>query len=109
MQRETTSPPIELPPLGVPQWSQTQAIAFEAACECLTHASAILRGMLAGAKSAAQPDAGAVAFFEADISHIRQVRRGLRVLDDAQVAHVCTEFGSMVRRHGQHVAVGQLD
>lgn len=86
-----------LPPLEAPSWTQDEAIAFEAARECMTDWMAILTGQIHAESYKANPDQTLVDSLRAEFSRLHAERADLHVNDSANVARVRAEYGALVR------------
>lgn len=80
-----------------PKWTQTEAIAFECACECITDLRAILTGQIYEETNKEHPDAERIARLRAERSELFRERAGLHVHDHVEVARVRVEYGSKIR------------
>lgn len=80
-----------------PSWTQDEAVAFEAARECITDLIAIRTGEIHTEQDKPNPDAALLATLEAERTRLHQERAALKVADHAQVAHIRSVYGSMVR------------
>lgn len=74
-------------------WTQDQAIAFEAARECIGHLIAIRISEL----HTGSPAPERAAELEADLARLQAERRALRLTDEAEIARVREEYGAQVR------------
>lgn len=80
-----------------PSWTQDEAIAFEAARECITDLMAIRSGQIHAEQDKPTPDAALLTSLEAERTQLHQQRAALRMADHAQVARVRSEYGAMER------------
>lgn len=90
---------IQLPPIAPPRWSQDQAVAFEAARECLGDAIAICVAGIATEEARACPDASRLAELESELVELTAKRRELKLTDSEAVASVRAIYGALVRGH----------
>jgi hypothetical protein len=74
-------------------WTQDQAIAYEAARECIGHLIAIRISEL----HTGSPAPERAAELEADLARLQAERRALRLADEAEIARVREEYGAQVR------------
>ncbi|MBQ0961638.1 hypothetical protein KAK06_22045 [Ideonella sp. 4Y11] len=74
-------------------WTQEQAIAFEAARECIGHLIAIRISEL----HTSSPAPERAAELEADLARLQTERRALRLTDEAEIARIREEYGAQVR------------
>lgn len=81
-----------VPPL-LPAWSQADAIAFEAARECLTDVMAIVSAELAAPGLTAERER----VLSAEFARLHQERASLAVGDRERVAAVRSAYGKQVR------------
>ncbi|QNP47187.1 hypothetical protein [Diaphorobacter aerolatus] len=79
------------------KWTQTEAIAFECACEVITDLRAILTGQIADETRKENPDAKLIASLRDERSRLFRERAGLSVKDQATLARVRAEYGAHVR------------
>ena len=87
----------ELPPEQPPLWTQDQAIAFEAARECISHMMAIHMADFYAEEDKEFPDAKRLEALKAAVHALWEERSEMRVLDDARVAHVRAHYGAIIR------------
>lgn len=90
---------IDLPELTAPRWTQEQAVAFEAARECLGDVIAICVASIAAEEAKASPDASRLAELETELAELTAKRRELRLTDSAGVASVRAFYGAQVRSY----------
>lgn len=95
----------ELPSLAPPLWTQDQAIAFEAARECITEVIAICAAAAEAEASQIKPDAQRLAELGDELQQLARERAGLRIHDDDQVATVRAVYGARVRAHRAALAL----
>ena len=79
------------------QWTQDEAIAFECACEAITHMMAIQSAEIASEASKTTPDAERLASLDAERSRLFRERLALHVHDLANIARIRSEYGAIVR------------
>jgi hypothetical protein len=82
-------------------WTQDQAIAFEAAKECIGHWMAIHTGMIADESGKAAPDAEIITRLRARRSALAQERAGLHI---GQPSRHCADSR---RLRGQHTRMAR--
>lgn len=97
------STPIQAATAG-PAWTQDEAIAYEAARECITDLMTIHFGQLHQERCRLCPDAGRVAALESEVAKLHKQRASLRVTGHAEVARVRSEYGAIVRAWRQNEA-----
>ncbi len=90
---------IQLPPLSDPLWSQDEAIAFEAARECLGDMMAICSAAIHEVKCTSQADPQRLANLEAELAALAAERTSLHVGDHDGIARVRAFFGQRVREY----------
>jgi hypothetical protein len=78
-------------------WTQDQAIAFEAAKECIGHWMAIHTGLIADESGKSAPDAAIITRLRARRSALAQERAGLRLTDAAGIARIRADYGANIR------------
>ena len=83
----------------MPKWTQDQAIAFEAARECITDMMGICSAAIAAEESCAHPDPARLADLEAELTRLAAERAVLTVLDEERVAAVRGTYGPRIRAH----------
>lgn len=88
-----------------PQWTQEQAIAFEAARECIGHAMAIWSAELYEEEHRSRPDAARVAGLRQELHKMAADRASLRLHDDKRIAEVRSHYGALVRADREHRAL----
>lgn len=81
----------------MPQWTQDEAIAFECACEVITHMIAIQSRQIYEETNKGEPDVFRVAELRAERSRLAQERLALHVDNHDGVARVCSEYGAIIR------------
>lgn len=79
------------------QWTQEEAIAFEAARECITDLMAIRTGQIEEEAQRPTPDPAHIEALRADRVRLHHERASLGVTDHAAVARVRSEYGAFVR------------
>lgn len=89
--------PVVLPPLEPPRWTQTQAVAFEAARECIGEVMAICSAELSREERKSEPNAARVTSLRAERAALAAERAALRVDDADRVATVRAVYGARVR------------
>ena len=80
-------------PLLPPAYTQDEAIAYECACECITHLRAIYTAELYHDK----PSPERRAALELEQSRLYEERRTLRVKDHDKIARIRSEYGALCR------------
>jgi hypothetical protein len=80
-------------------WTQEEAIAFEAARECITDVMAMYSAELADAKKALPVDSDRVEAIRARLTTLSHERDGLRGSDNENIIRVLGVYGAMVREH----------
>jgi hypothetical protein len=90
---------MDLPSITQPRWTQEQAIAFEAARECLGDVIAICVASIAAEESKASPDASRLAELETELAELTAKRRELKLTDSEGVAAVRAFYGAQVRSY----------
>jgi len=78
-------------------WTQDEAIAFEAAKECIGHWMAIHTGMIADESGKATPDAAIITRLRAKRSALAQERAGLHIDNQADIARIRADYGATIR------------
>jgi pantoate kinase len=89
----------QLPNVTPPKWTQEQAVAFEAARECLGDVIAICIGAIAAEEKKASPDAASLDRLETELAGLLAERHSLTLTDAAAVAKVREVYGAKVRSH----------
>lgn len=86
------------------EWTQDEAIAFEAAKECIGQWIAIHTSMIAEESLKAIPDTSQLITLRAKRSKLAQERAALHVSDHADIARIRASYGAMIRawREEQH-------
>jgi len=79
------------------QWTQDEAIAYECACEAITHLRAILTGEIAKESRKPCPDEQKLNDLHAERSRLFRERAGLHVADQAKISRVRAEYGARIR------------
>jgi len=80
----------------MPQWTQDEAIAFECACEAITHMMAIQSELIYEESHRIEPDADRIASARAELSRLHQERSVMLVEDHFEFARIRTEYGSII-------------
>ena len=83
----------------MPKWTQDQAVAFEAARECLTDMMGIYSATIAAEEACTLPNATRLAELEAELDSLAAERASLRLHDEDRVAAVRETFGPRIRDH----------
>lgn len=97
---------IHLPPLEPPKWTQEQAVAFEAARECIGEVMAICAAELHTEESQAAPDACCLQALHADLASLGAERAALRVDDSDHIERVRGVYGARLRAYRSCQSVG---
>lgn len=92
-----TTESVTLPPLEPPLWTQAQAVAFEAARECIGEVIAICAAELYREELQSEPNAARVISLRAEMVSLAAERAALRVDDADRVATVRAVYGARVR------------
>lgn len=92
-------PVTELPTITEPKWTQEQAVAFEAARECLGDVIAICVANIADEEAKAEPDFVRLATLEVELAVLTKKRRELKLADAEAVAQVRAFYGPQVRSY----------
>jgi len=79
------------------QWTQDEAIAYECACEAITHLRAILTGEIAKEAKKSCPDKQRLNELYAERSQLFRERAALHVTDQAKISQVRTRYGARIR------------
>jgi hypothetical protein len=95
----SSTDPVILPPLTPPCWSQAQAVAFEAARECLSEVMAICSAELYREEAQSAPNAERVKLLRAELASLGAERAALRVDEADRVATVRAVYGARVRQY----------
>lgn len=82
-------------PLPPPAYTQDEAIAYECACECITHLSAIYTSELYNDN----PSPERRAALELEQIRLHEERRTLRVKDHDKIARIRSEYGALCQAH----------
>lgn len=90
------------------KWTQDEAIAFECACEAITHLQAILTGQIDEERRKGCPDTERIESLRAERLRLSQERANLHVKDHENVARVRAEYGARVRAWRAEYATSQL-
>lgn len=80
-------------------WTQDEAIAFEAAKECIGHWIAIKSGEIGDERAKPMPDATRLSALDAEVTRLVQERSSFHVDDHVQVARIRQRYGSLVREY----------
>jgi len=79
------------------EWTQDEAIAYECACEAITHLRAILTGEIAKESKKSRPDENRLNDLYAERSRLFRERAGLHVTNQAEISRVRAEYGARIR------------
>jgi hypothetical protein len=99
MTPEAIAAAVVLPLLEPPIWTHAEAIAFEAARECIGEVMAICSAELHREEGRPAPNAERVRSLRAELASLGAERASLRVHDADQVATVRAVYGARVRDH----------
>lgn len=91
------SNPVTLPPLTAPRWTQAQAVAFEAARECIGEVMAICSAELYREEGRPTPNVERANALRGELASLGAERAALRVDDADRVATVRAVYGARVR------------
>lgn len=80
-----------------PQWTQDQAIAYEAALEAINDVIAGYSEQIDAEENRPQPNAQRLAWLSMRVSHARDEAHSLDVSDDASIGQVLAEYSAIVR------------
>lgn len=83
------------------KWTQDQAVAFEAARECLTDMMSICSAAIEAEEAKASPDPVRLTQLEQDLADLARERAALTVHDEARIAVIRSEYGARIRAHRQ--------
>lgn len=83
-----------------PAWTQDEAIAYECACECITHLMAIHAAEIHIEEGKPDPDKSRLLALSAEQDRLAAERRGLRGTDHQAIARIREEYGTVIRKHG---------
>lgn len=78
-------------------WTQDEAIAFEAAKECIGHWIAIHTGLIADESGKSAPDAEIITRLRARRSALAQERAALHLTDQTGIARIRAGYGANIR------------
>ena len=81
------------------KWTQDQAVAFEAARECITDMMGIRSGEIAEEEAKTRPDGVRLAQLEAELTSLAQERTELTLADEDRVATVRKIYGAAIREY----------
>jgi len=88
------------------QWTQDEAIAYECACEAITHLRAILTGEIAKESRKSHPDEQRLKDLYAERSQLFRERAELHVTDQAKISRIRADYGARIRSWiAEHQAV----
>lgn len=80
-------------PQTAPSYTQDEAVAYECACECITHLRAIYTSEL----SHDNPSPERRAALELEQNRLYEERRTLHVSDHAKIARIRSKYGTLIR------------
>lgn len=80
-----------------PDWTQEEAVAFEAARECITHLSAIVNAEIHAEASKPVPDLQRMTLLEEESLKLFREGRALSLKGHAEIARVRREYGARIR------------
>lgn len=81
------------------KWTQDEAIAFEAAKECIGHWIAIQSGEIGDERAKPMPDAARLNALDAEVTRLVHERLSFHVEDHVEVARIRKHYGSLVREY----------
>jgi len=79
------------------KWTQDEAIAYESACEAITHWRAILTGAIHKESKKDHPDEEKLKRMYSERSQLFLERVQLHVTDQAKIAQIRTNYGARIR------------
>ncbi len=82
-------------------YTQEQSIAYEAACECVNHAIAILMNHIYQEESTSKPNISLLTSLNNEIDTLWKRRKELKVNDDAEVQAIRNILGEQIRTYRQ--------
>jgi len=80
------------------EWTQEEAIAYECACEAITHLRAILTGEIEEELKKPNPDKVHLQKLHEESSQLFRERTELQIKDHAEIAHIRSQYGARVRK-----------
>lgn len=81
-------------------WTQDEAIAFECACEAITHMIAICSSEIAAEEASAEPNAMRIEYLQKKILSYVSERRNLHVESHVEIARIREQYGAYIRTRG---------
>jgi hypothetical protein len=81
------------------KWTHDQAVAFEAARDCITDMMGICSAKLAEEEAKTPIDDKRLSELECQLADLARERSNLTVYDDLAVAQIRTRYGAMVRAY----------
>jgi len=79
------------------EWTQEEAIAYECACEAITHLRAILTGEIEEELEKPKPDKAHLQNLYEESSRLFRERAELQIKDHTEIARIRSQYGARVR------------
>jgi len=79
------------------EWTQEEAIAYECACEAITHLRAILTGEIEEELKKPNPNKAHLQNLHEESSQLFRERAGLQIKDHTEIARIRFQYGAHVR------------
>jgi len=79
------------------QWTQDEAIAYECACEAITHLQAILTSEMHDESKKLELNAQHIKALDSESVQLFRERAKLSVKDHAQISRIRQEYGARIR------------
>jgi len=81
----------------MPEWTQDEAIAYECACEVITHLRAILTGEMEEELQKPNPNKGYLQQLNEESARLFRERANLQVKEQDEITRIRSEYGARVR------------
>lgn len=81
----------------LPAWSQDEAIAYEAATDCIGHLMSLYTARIHAERANPDYDELRLSTLVAERTRLAHERRDLHVLDHEKIARIRLEYGALIR------------
>ena len=88
---------IHVPDSQEPEWTQDEAIAYECACEAITHLMAIKTRLIHEEEQKENPDVDLITGLRMERYGLHVEREGLQLKDHDGIARIRSEYGAIIR------------
>ena len=88
---------IPLSERNAPEWTQDEAIAYECACDTISHYIAIKTHLIHKEEQKENPDLKLITLLKEESRYLFRERRDLKLKDHANIARIRSKYGTIIR------------